>query len=275
MMFSYRLKRLLLKKRMWNKMRILAGIFFVPLSLFATELEHPQAPQLDPGLKNVKDGMRAFQSHYTNYHLYTMNIYTPGYIEIGVYNENVNNKIETVPFYRWRAGPFEETNGELDFAIEAESKGFFVIQLPFGIAYTRDGRFQRDKNNRLIMLGGGYPVFGQNGEIFLPPGKVTVTPSGAIFVNGDFIDKMQIAVFEDRSPLVTLNGNIFYVDGGEPKLLVGEQFYKVRQGHLENSNVLKAITGDIMIARNSYEANARAAKMLTKLIGSSIQMANP
>jgi hypothetical protein len=97
----------------------------------------------DAGLLNSMYAMRAFQVHYTNYMFYTMNVHTPGFIETGVYNTRRMNtkKVELVPFFRWRAGPVYETGRELDFYVDAASRGFFVVKLPSAFAYTRDGRF--------------------------------------------------------------------------------------------------------------------------------------
>ena len=240
---------------------------------FGIEDDHKSAV-LDPALGYSKTGMRAFQQHYTNFVLYTQNLFVPGNVEIGVYNEHIDDKIRTVPFYRWRAGPVEDTGDPFNFFIESQQKGFFVVRLPFGLGYTRDGRLMRHPNGRLVMLAGEIPVQGQSGDIYIPEGDLDVTTSGAIFIDGDQIDKFKVAVFRDRERLVTLNGSVFYMDG-EPDLLVGEEHYRVRQGYIEASNVLKALTGDISIASKSYEGSARAAKVVTKLMNSAVQMGNP
>ena len=44
---------------------------------------------------------------------------------------------------------------------------------------------------------------------------------------------------------------------------------------IKKSNVLKGIVGDIGTAKNAYEANAKVARLLTKTMGNSVQMANP
>jgi flagellar basal body rod protein FlgG len=262
-------------KKIFRLILLVALPFFLSTYSNAENYGEVNKPVLDPGLRHARDGMRAFQTHYTNFVIYSMNLYTPGNVEIGVYNQNINNQVETVPFYRWRMGPVEDTGGELDFFIESQQKGFFVIRLPFGLGYTRDGRIRKDHNGRLITVGGGFPLVGESGDIYLPEGFVSVASSGAIFVDGDLIDRFTVAVFRDRERLVTLNGSVFYVNGGEPDLLVGEEHYKIRQGFLEQSNVLKALTGDISLASKSYEGSAKAAKMVIKLMGSAVQLAAP
>ena len=65
-----------------------------------------------------------------------MNVFAPT-IDHYVYNSNINGKIETVPFYRWRAGPVRVSERSMDFFIESQQRGFFTVQLPFGIGYTQ------------------------------------------------------------------------------------------------------------------------------------------
>ena len=143
----------------------------------------------DYGARNNIQAMRAFQTQWSNWLFYTMNVDTPGFIETGAFNSRLvdskgDKKIDAVPFYRWRAGPVVETNRDLDCFIEASSKGFFVIQLPTTVGYTRDGRFHRDSSDRLVTVAGNYPVLGLNGVITLPRGDVSITSAGTIYLDG-------------------------------------------------------------------------------------------
>ena len=253
---------------------ILLGFYIFTVSLFAVK-QPPFSPLIDPGMNFARQGMTASQVHYTNFVQYTMNLNNPGQVEIGVYNQNINGQIETVPFYRWRAGPVRVTNRSLDFFIDSQQRGFFTIQLPFGIGYTRDGRLKIADDGRLVTLSGEYPVLGQNGEIFINGEDFTVSKSGVIFVDGEQIDKFRISVFKNRDNLVTLNGSFFYHSGGEVDLFEGEEYYAIRQGHLEESNVLKALTGDIGVAKQTYEASSKAIKTLVKTSTSGLQMGAP
>lgn len=168
----------------------------------------------EDGVLTSLEGMRTFQVHYTNWLFYTMNVGTPGFIETGVYNtrEKIGDtyEVDYVPFYRWRAGPMIETNRELDFYIDANSRGFFVVQLPNSIAFTRDGRFRIDSRRRLVTVSGMYPVLGEEGEIIMPDGEdILVSRSGLIYVDGQPVTRMKIAVFksfQDMQSLETLNG---------------------------------------------------------------------
>ncbi|NBV41158.1 hypothetical protein EBR96_00080, partial [bacterium] len=199
---------------------------------------------------------------------------TPGYIETGGYNQSKDGKIQMVPFYRWRSGPVVETNNPLDFYLDAESRGFFTVLLPSGLGYTRDGRFVLDQNRKLVMLAGNFPVLGERGEIYLPEGKeIAVSKSGLIFVDAAPVDRIKVAIFKDLSGLETLNGSVFYLTK-EPVLEENPE-YGVRQGFVEQNNVIKALIGDILMASRTYEATSKVGKSVTKLMNSAIQMGNP
>ncbi|RAP33530.1 hypothetical protein DID75_01835 [Candidatus Marinamargulisbacteria bacterium SCGC AG-410-N11] len=235
----------------------------------------------DPGVKVSTNAMRAFRVHYTNYMFYTINVHTPGYIETGVYNtRNKSGRIDFKPFFRWRAGPVIETGRDLDFYIDAMSKGFFVIKLPTTLAYTRDGRFRIDGQGRLVTLAGNYPVMGDAGEIFLDPSAdIAVSRSGMIFMNGNAVDKMKIAVFKRYSDIQDKNvqsiNGAFFTLVREVETIEGPEHYAVVQYHLEQNNVLKAITGDILVAKNAFDASTKAAHMLNKSISTVSTLVSP
>jgi flagellar basal-body rod protein FlgF/flagellar basal-body rod protein FlgG len=64
-------------------------------------------------------------------------------------------------------GTLQKTGGLLDFAIEG--RGFFVIQTPAGIRYSRDGSFHLAKDRTLLTTAGD-PVLGEQGRIRVPEG---------------------------------------------------------------------------------------------------------
>lgn len=234
----------------------------------------------NPAIKTCMESMTAHQTQWNFFHLYTMNLDVPGYIEIGGYNQKKNGKILCQPFMRWRSGPPQETGNPLDFYVDARNRGFFCVKLPNGQeGYTRDGRFKIDKNQRLIMRSGSCPVLGEGGkEIIMPPGKdIAVSKAGVIFMDNIPVDKFKMMVFNSendmRTGIETINGCVFYLT----KVIPADPNpdYAIRQGFLEQQNVLKALTGDMMFAKYANEASAKVARMSTKTMTSAVQMANP
>jgi len=258
---------------------LFVGALFVFLFANSTEARFmPEVEEItDPSIRMVVQSMRAHQTQWYAILVQTTNVDTPGYVEPGGYNyKDKNGNIEMIPFYRWRAGPVVETGNTLDFYLDAGSRGFFQVLLPTGLGYTRDGRFTLTMNRKLVMLAGGFPVLGERGEIYLPPGsEIAVSKTGQIFVDGSPVDRMKVILFKDKglAQLEALNGSIFFLSGDPEIDPEGE--YGVRQGFLEQNNVLKALIGDGAMAARAYEATSKAGKSITKEMNSAIQLGSP
>ncbi len=147
---------------------------------------------------------------------------------------------EADPFVRLQTdlspGHFEETNNALDFAIAGN--GFFTIETPRGVAYSRDGHFSLGQDGALINSD-GWPVLGQRGRIYLPrehdpKSGLLVTASGELYAAGEYLDTLQVVDFENPDQLAKENGNLFRLEEGEAQLAVD---YNIKQGFVEKSNV--------------------------------------
>jgi len=267
-----------------NLFRIrLFGVFLLAMIIVCGPVvgqDHEYHEITTPSLRRAMESMHAHQIQYTMFMFYSLNVDTPGYVEIGSYNKRNKDTgaIKAFPYYRWRAGPFVQTDRELDFYLEAYSRGFFTIQLPTTIGYSRDGRFELDRDRKLVTVAGRYPVVGEGGgSIYLPEGRdIDVAKNGVIFVDGDRVDKFSIAIMtpESLNKLITINGAMFVAES-ELELLEGEDLYSIRQGHIEQSNVLKALIGDIGMAKRTYEGVAKSAKITARLMSSAMSLANP
>jgi len=264
--------------------KIILALSFVLMGLGSTVFcetwpNYQEIP--NPAIQRSIESMQTHQRQWNLSMLYTLNLDTPGYIEQGNYNHSVNGKLENVPFFRFRTGTPMETGREMDFMVDgASGRAFFCVRLPTGkVGYTRDGRFRLDKNRRVVMMAGGFPVLNEGEQdIVLPPGTdFSVSKSGLIFVNNSAVDKFKIVVFNnDKSMnkfLQTINGTILYAVATpeyDP-----EPSYAVRQGYLEGSNVYKGTIGDMMFIKYANEGSAKVARSHIKTMNSAIQMANP
>src|ERR1700759_4686280 len=63
-------------------------------------------------------------------------------------------------------GNIEQTGAPFDLAISG--KGYFAVQTPGGLRYTRDGHFTLDGNGNLV-TSQGYQVQGDGGAITITP----------------------------------------------------------------------------------------------------------
>lgn len=147
-------------------------------------------------------------------------------------------------------GALLTTQGKYDLAISGD--GFFVLQTPTGLVYTRDGRFQRDAAGRLVSRQ-GYPLLGEKGPIVLPAADFTVTAAGEIHCQGQIVDRLRLVVPLNPRPL----GYGMY---GATRVQPASGS-TITQGALEQANVnpIQEL-GRMMQGLRFYEANATALR---------------
>ncbi len=126
-------------------------------------------------------------------------------------------------------GVIKQTGNPLDLSIDGN--GFFAVNTPGGVRYTRSGNFTLNSSNTLTTAN-GYMVMGENGPIVLDQGKVSIDGEGMISVNGSEVDKLKIVDFANPGSLQKESGNMFI--GSNEKAPEG---FKVVQGTIELSNV--------------------------------------
>jgi flagellar basal-body rod protein FlgF len=184
-------------------------------------------------------------------------------------------------------GSFKETGNPYDVALE--DKGFFAVQTPNGIRYTRNGAFTLGKEGFLVTKD-GYQVLGENGPISVKLNNFKIDEQGRIFHNLDYaedperlvsmrenewenmelLDTLMIVRFP-RDRFIKKEGNGFWretVDSGEAFTLDFGDRPKVQQGFLETSNVspVKEMVRMIEVNR-AYEANQKTIQTQDNLLG--------
>jgi flagellar basal-body rod protein FlgF len=161
-------------------------------------------------------------------------------------------------------GPVTGTGNAFDLSIAGD--GFFQVQTPDGIRYTRAGNFRLDDQGQLVTAN-GHPVLGEGGAILIGSGEPAVTPDGSIFVDGEQAGRLAIADFTDRTVLEKEGLNYFRVRGGMAEEIVPAG-YRVSQGYLEgaNVNVVNAMTEMIDLHR-LYEAQQKMISAIDEVDG--------
>ncbi len=152
-------------------------------------------------------------------------------------------------------GIFDKTGNPLDLAIDGD--GFFSLELADGTrVLTRAGSFTVNKDG-LLAFPGGPLLLGEGGLIEVGNGKVTVSQSGEVEVDGFVVGRIVPVSVPDLEQLVRIGNSLLAVPEGVELIPVTKA--AVRQGYLEASNVdiVREIV-DMIIAFRSYEANARA-----------------
>lgn len=162
-------------------------------------------------------------------------------------------------------GIMRSTGNDFDMAIEG--KGFFTVETPQGIRYTRNGTFAKNIQGELITQD-GYRVLGQNGPIRILGAKMAVSDDGRVLVDNQTVGTLQIVEFADEKQLTKEGASLFAAPSGQNgKPGVGG----VRQGFLEMSNV-NVISEMVNLISNyrAYEINGKAVQAHDQLLGKAV-----
>ncbi|SDY66867.1 flagellar basal-body rod protein FlgG [Proteiniborus ethanoligenes] len=160
-------------------------------------------------------------------------------------------------------GTLIETGNKLDLALKGD--GFFSIETPEGIRYTRDGSFTLNSNGELVTKE-GYAVLGQYGPIVLSHNSFDINENGDIIVEGQVENSLVIVSFDNKEYLRKQGNNLYAVlenvDPGETEF-VGQ----VLSGYLEASNVdtIKEMVS-MITAYRSYESSQKVIKTQDELL---------
>lgn len=129
-------------------------------------------------------------------------------------------------------GALNTTGNPLDLAIEGE--GFFMVQTPNGLRYTRDGGFHRAPGGLLVTASGDTVLSTSGQQIPVPPGDVSVGADGALSVAGGVVATVGVFTFP-RGAQLTPEGTNHYVapEGVKPLL---QKNAAIHEGAIEGSN---------------------------------------
>lgn len=158
-------------------------------------------------------------------------------------------------------GVIKETGNTLDFAIGGQ--GFFKIQTPEGVRYTRAGQFLTNNEGQLITPKGDL-VLGDGGPLLVAGDAISVADDGSITVDGQQAGVLAVVTFANLADLKKQGDNLFAVTG-QAQEEQAENF-SVKQGYLEKSNVstMKELTAMIDLNR-AYETQQRMVRSLDDL----------
>jgi len=163
-------------------------------------------------------------------------------------------------------GALRYTGNPLDLALEGP--GFFTVETPAGVRFTRDGRFTLDAGGWLVTLE-GYRVLGEAGPIRVQGRDVQVTENGEVWVDGAPAGVLALRNFADPQGLVREGSSLWAATdwSGAPQPAAA----RVHAGHLEvsNVNVVTAMV-ELIAAYRSYEANQRVIQAYDQTLGKAV-----
>ena len=194
-------------------------------------------------------------------------------------------------------GPLETTGNELDLAIAGD--GFFTIQSPEGIRYTRNGAFFRNPQGFIQDIRGYNLLDAQGQPVQIPRDMfnkdIIVTDDGGIYVKGNDVEpyeedpvqtittgnqrtrqliaQIQLVSFDDRLALQKQGDNLFYAVADADGNIAQPQASNavIVQGALEKSNV-QIVREMVELIHNHrmYEANAKAVSTQDTMLEKSV-----
>jgi flagellar basal-body rod protein FlgF len=152
-------------------------------------------------------------------------------------------------------GQMRETGNPLDLALQGD--GFFAIDTPRGVRYTRAGDFQLDGQGRIVNPDGFAARAKGGGAIKVPPdaSQVTVGDDGTVYADENEVGKLELARFAPGNALHETGSLFMAAPGAQPNIGPMPQVHAgaIEQG---NFNVVRGIV-DLVKVERSYEAMHR------------------
>ena len=152
-------------------------------------------------------------------------------------------------------GLLTSTGNALDLAIQGQ--GFFAVQTPTGLRYTRDGSFHRAANGQLVSASGEAVLSASGQPIAIPPGEVSVGVDGALSVNGAVAGAIAVFAFPTGTELTPEGKNRYRAPASATASLSAG--FAIQQGALESANQ-DVIQGslDLLMMQRQAETMQRA-----------------
>lgn len=168
-------------------------------------------------------------------------------------------------------GNVEQTGAPYDIAIAG--KGYFAVQTPAGMRYTRDGHFSLDASGNLV-TSQGYQVQGDGGAITITPndGDINIAPDGTISSVvrgvGNQLAKLKLVDFASPTALTKQGAGLYSTS----QIPTTPATVNLRQGALEASNVQPVLEISHMIeVMRAYEATATLSKSQEDMMRQAIE----
>jgi len=155
-------------------------------------------------------------------------------------NENVAYVTVDTVYTDHSQGIFHKTDNPLDLALEGD--GFFEIDTPQGIRYTRNGNFRLDTGKYIVTQDGNFVLDKNKQKIKIEDNsaKIDFGPDGTISMGSGFGNQpagtLGLVKFEDARVLAKEGNGLYKIMDNAIKPLTADNI-KVEQGVLERSNV--------------------------------------
>ena len=130
------------------------------------------------------------------------------------------------------AGALRPTGLATDVAIEGP--GFFEVNTPDGIAYTRQGNLRADSQGKLV-TGNNFTIGGAGGALRVTNAPFSVSPAGDITQDGRVIGRLKVVHFASPQNMIPRGAGLYVP--GTAQQQENQPAAALRIGFLEGSNV--------------------------------------
>ncbi len=168
-------------------------------------------------------------------------------------------------------GSLKETGNKLDLAIHG--KGFFVLESPDGLKFSRNGHFLLNSESNIVNSV-GWKLKGKGGDFKLPPGTKTLSidVDGNILADEVQAGKIKIVDFENKEDLIEAGNSSFFSKSKSAGIEASN--FKLQQGYLENSNVnVIDEMVSLMANQRGFQGNNRVNKTMNDTLQKLIRTA--
>ncbi|NLJ96802.1 MAG: flagellar hook-basal body protein [Clostridiales bacterium] len=171
-------------------------------------------------------------------------------------------------YTNYSQGSLRQTGQTYNLALEG--RGFFTISVTdkegnTDNKYTRNGLFTMTKDGHIVDTDGNH-LMGESGQLQIPADSVDVVvdATGAIYADGNYVDTLLIADFEDYNYIVKSGDTMYETLEGA---LTIPATASVRQGYTEQSNVnvVSEMVEMISVTR-AYEANQKVIQSIDQTL---------
>jgi flagellar basal-body rod protein FlgG len=155
-------------------------------------------------------------------------------------------------------GALHATGNPFDLAIAGA--GYFAVQTPQGVRYTRNGNFYKQSDGRLVTANGQAVLNRQGQSIIIPNGtaNIQIGSKGQVYADGQMVDTLQFVQFDNRRAVLKQGDSLYYPqEGAQPQPATGT----IEQGMLEASNV--NVVSDMVELINNYRMYEAGSKAVT------------
>jgi len=158
----------------------------------------------------------------------------------------INRSLNRIPhivrnYIDFSNGPVKKTGNALDVALKRGDR-FFLVKTPNGLKLTQNGAFSLNEKGELVTKEGyklaGESYFQNHKPITLPQGKsINISSNGTIYVDGEQIDKLYIAKYNNNLSNLKKDGDNLYNITNINDISKSDDGDYLAEGYLQMSNI--------------------------------------